>query len=79
MEADAPLPDDVPTLQAMARDLQANVLEQAAHFQKRIDDLQAEVASLQTQLATAKKDRFGRKSERTKRTPKPEKPSKPKH
>jgi len=79
MEADAPLPDDVPTLQAMVRDLQANVLEQAAHFQKRIDDLQAEVASLQTQLATAKKDRFGRKSERTKRTPKPEKPSKPKH
>lgn len=59
----------------MVRDLQA----QAKHFQNVIDELRAEVASLKAQLETAKKHRFGRKSERTPRTPKPEKPKKPRH
>src|SRR4051794_34990664 len=50
---DAPLPDDVPTLQAMVREL-------LTELQK----LRAENAELRTKLAAALKHRFGRRSER---------------
>jgi len=55
---DAPLPDDVPTLQAMVREL-------LAELQK----LRTENAELKTKLDAALKHRFGRRSER--RTPPP--------
>src|SRR5947209_6991808 len=55
---DAPLPTDVPTLQAMVRDLLAELAR-----------LRAENAELKTKLDAALKHRFGRRSER--RTPPP--------
>ena len=55
---DAPLPDDVPTLQAMARELLTELAK-----------LRAENAELKTKLDAALKHRFGRRSER--RTPPP--------
>jgi transposase len=50
---DAPLPDDVPTLQAMVRELLA-----------ALQKLRAENAELKTKLDAALKHRFGRRSER---------------
>lgn len=58
---DTPLPDDVPTLHAMVRELLA-----------RVQQLEAENAELKTKLDAALKHRFGRRSER--RTP-PTKPA----
>jgi transposase len=51
--ADAPLPDDVATLQAMVRDLLAEVAR-----------LRADNAALHTRLDSALKHRFGRRSEK---------------
>ena len=56
--ADAPLPDDVPTLQTMVRDLLA-----------KNQQLEARIAELTAKLDAALKHRFGRRSER--RTPPP--------
>ena len=56
--ADVPLPDDVPTLQAMVRELLAEV--------KR---LRAENAALQSKLDGVLKQRAGRRSERRRRKP----------
>jgi transposase len=56
--ADAPLPTDVPTLQAMVRELLA-----------RNQQLEARIAELTAKLDAALKHRFGRRSER--RTPPP--------
>ncbi|MBA4066689.1 MAG: hypothetical protein C0501_23885, partial [Isosphaera sp.] len=55
---DAPLPTDVPTLQAMVRELLA-----------RNQQLEARIAELEAKLDAALKHRFGRRSER--RTPPP--------
>jgi transposase len=65
---DTPLPDDVPTLQAMVRQLLAEVQQ-----------LRAENAELRGKLDQALKHRFGRRSERhsTPASPKPEQPHKP--
>jgi transposase len=64
---DAPLPDDVATLQAMVRQLLAEVAQ-----------LRAENAALRGKLDQALKHRFGRRSERqgTPALPKPEQPKK---
>jgi transposase len=51
--ADAPLPTDVPTLQAMVRELLA-----------KNQQLEAQLAELKTKLDAALKHRFGRRSER---------------
>ena len=56
--ADPPLPTDVPTLQAMVRELLA-----------RNQQLEARIAELTAKLDAALKHRFGRRSER--RTPPP--------
>jgi transposase len=53
LPADAPLPDDVPSLQAMVRQLLSELAR-----------LRAENAELQTKLDAALKHRFGRRSER---------------
>jgi transposase len=53
LTADAPLPDDVPTLQALVRQLLAEVAR-----------LRAENEALRTRLDAALKYRFGRRSER---------------
>src|SRR5262249_6089770 len=57
---DAPLPDDVPTLQALVRQLLAEVAR-----------LRAENAELRGKLAAALKHRFGRRSERRPRRREP--------
>src|SRR4051794_39023044 len=56
---DAPLPDDVPTLQQMVRQLLAEVAR-----------LRTENAKLHTRLDAALKHRFGQRSERRKPEPK---------
>jgi transposase len=53
LPADAPLPDDVPTLQRLVRELLAEVAR-----------LRAENTALQSKLDAALKHRFGRRSER---------------
>jgi transposase len=65
LSADAPLPDDVATLQQMVRDLLAEVAR-----------LRAENAAMKGQLDQALKHRFGRRSERRPR-PKPTDDDKP--
>jgi len=67
---DAPLPDDVATLQAMLRQLLAEVTR-----------LRAENAELKGKLDAALKHRFGRRSERRpkRRQPKSDEPGKPRH
>lgn len=62
--ADALLPTDVPTLQAMVRELLA-----------KNQQLEAQLAELRTKLDAALKHRFGRRSER--RTPRPVAAEKP--
>ncbi len=77
MDADAPLPNDVPTLQDLVRGLRAESAElrtqlrdQAQQFQRTIDELRAEVAALKAKLDRATTHRFGRRSERTPKPPK---------
>jgi transposase len=60
LPADVPLPDDVPTLQGMVRQLLAEVAR-----------LRAEVAELRGKVDASLKHRFGRRSERQPRTPAP--------
>src|SRR4051794_3102031 len=60
LSAEAPLPDDVPTLQAMVRQLLAEVA-----------CLRTENAELQGKLEAALKHRFGRRSERRPKAPVP--------
>jgi transposase len=76
MDADAPLPTDVATLQGMVRGLRAENAElrtqlrrQAQQFQRAADELRAEVAALKAKLDRATTHRFGRRSERTPRPP----------
>ncbi len=76
MDADSPLPTDVPALHAMARGLQAENAElrtqlhsQAQQFQRTIDELRAEVAALKAKVERATTHRFGRRSERTPKPP----------
>jgi transposase len=61
LTADSPLPDDVPTLQAMVRQLLAEVAQ-----------VRAENAELRARLDAALKHRFGQRSERRKPKPKPD-------
>jgi transposase len=77
MDADPPLPSDVPTLQGLVRGLRAEnaelrtqLREQAQQFQRTIDELRAEVAALKAKLDGATAHRFGRRSERTPKPPK---------
>jgi hypothetical protein len=67
LAADAALPDDVAALQAMVRELLAEVAR-----------LRAENADLHTKLDAALKHRFGRRSERQQvpPVPKPDRPGK---
>ena len=58
LTADAPLPDDVPTLQAMVRELLGEVTR-----------LRAENAELRAKIDAALKHRFGQRSERRKPEP----------
>jgi transposase len=64
---DAVLPDDVPTLQAMIRQL----LGEMAHARGEIARLRAENAELKAKLDAALKHRFGRRSERRAAKPSP--------
>ena len=64
---DTPLPDDVPALQALARQLLAELAR-----------LRAENTALQAKLDQALKHRFGRRSERRRPQPKPRDEDKPK-
>jgi transposase len=61
LSADAPLPDDVPTLQALLRQLLVEVAR-----------LRAENAELRTKLEAAAQRRFGRRSERRRRPKRPD-------
>ena len=77
MDADPPLPSDVPSLQAMVRGLQAEnadlrsqLRDQAQQFRRTIDELRAELATLRAKLDRATTHRFGRRSERTPKPPK---------
>jgi transposase len=76
MDADSPLPTDVPTLQVLVQGLRAENAElrtqlqrQAQQFQNTIDELRAEVAALKAKLDRATTHRFGRRSERTPKPP----------
>jgi transposase len=62
----APLPDDVPALQALVRELRAEVAR-----------LRAENAELKNKLDQALKHRFGRRSERRRPQPRPRDEDKP--
>src|SRR5690349_9551833 len=69
---DAPLPTDVPTLQAVVRDLQAenaHLRTRAAELEATVRELRAELAALKAQLERATTHRFGRRSERTPKPP----------
>lgn len=69
LSADAPLPDDVATLQRLVRELLAEVAR-----------LRAENAELKAKLDQALKHRFGRRSERRRpQRPRPEDKPAPKH
>jgi transposase len=77
MDADAPLPTDVPALQALVRglraenaDLRAQLRCQAEQFRRTTDELRAEVAALKAKVDRATTHRFGRRSERTPKPPK---------
>jgi transposase len=76
MDADAPLPSDVPTLQAVVRrlraenaDLRTQLQNQAQQCQRTTDELRTEVAALKAKLDRATTHRFGRRSERTPKPP----------
>jgi transposase len=60
---DAPLPDDVPALQALVRELLAEVVRLRAE-NAEVARLRAENTDLKTKLDQALKHRFGRRSER---------------
>ena len=73
MDADAPLPSDVPTLQGMVRGLQAenaDLRTRVAGLETTVGELRADLAALKTQLGRATTHRFGRRSERTPKPPK---------
>ena len=72
MDADPPLPTDVPTLQAMVRGLRAenaDLRTRVAGLETTVQELRAELAALKAQLGRAQRHRFGRRSERTPKTP----------
>jgi transposase len=73
MDADPPLPTDVPTLQGMVRGLRAENAElrtRVAGLETTVQELRTELAALKAQLERARTHRFGRRSERTPRPPK---------
>ena len=72
MDADSPLPSDVPTLQGMVRQLRAenaDLRTRVAELDHAVHGLRAELAALRDQLGRAKSHRFGRRSERTPKPP----------
>jgi transposase len=84
MDADSPLPCDVPTLHAMVRGLRAenaDLRTRVAGLETTVGELRADLAALKAQLERAKTHRFGRRSERTPKPPKApgESPSKRRH
>lgn len=73
MDADPPLPTDVPTLQGMVRGLRAENAElrtRVAALETTVHELRAERAALKAHLDRATTHRFGRRSERTPKPPK---------
>lgn len=72
MDADAPLPTDVPTLQGMVRELRAentHLRTRVAELDQTVHELRAELAALKAQFEREKTHRFGRRSERTPKPP----------
>lgn len=72
MDANSPLPNDVPTLHTMVRGLQAEnatLRARVAELEATVAQLRAELAELKAQLGRANQHRFGRRSERTPKTP----------
>ncbi len=72
MDADLPLPTDVPTLHGMVRGLRAESAElrtRVVGLETTVHELRAELAALKAQLERAKAHRFGRRSERTPKPP----------
>ena len=73
MDADSPLPTDVPTLHGMVRGLQAenaDLRTRVAGLETTVGELRADLAALKAQLGRATTHRFGRRSERTPKPPK---------
>lgn len=73
MDADAPLPTDVPTLHGMVRELRAenaDLRARVAGLEATVGELRADLAALKAQLGRATAHRFGRRSERTPKPPK---------
>ena len=72
MDADAPLPTDVPTLHGMVRGLRAenaDLRTRVAGLETTVGELRADLAALKAQLGRATTHRFGRRSERTPKPP----------
>src|SRR5215207_8346266 len=73
MDADPPLPTDVPTLHRMVRGLQAenaDLRTRVAGLETTVHELRADLAALKAQLDRGTTHRFGRRSERTPKPPK---------
>ena len=73
MDADPPLPTDVPTLHGMVRELRAenaDLRTRVAGLETTVGELRADLAALKAQLGRAAAHRFGRRSERTPKPPK---------
>ena len=84
MDADPPLPSDVPTLHGMVRGLRAenaDLRTRVAGLETTVQELRAELAALRAELERARAHRFGRWSERTPKPPKApgEAPAKRRH
>ena len=84
MDADPPLPTDVPALHGMVRGLRAenaDLRARVAGLETTVGELRADLAALKAQLGRATTHRFGRRSERTPRPPKGpgESPAKRRH
>ncbi len=73
LTADSPLPDDVPTLQAMVREL----IVERKQLRAEMAELHAKVAELNARLDALLKHRFGQRSERRKEEATPKDKSEP--
>jgi transposase len=72
MDAADELPNDVPTLKAMVRELRAEnsqLKARVVELENTVHELRAELATLRAKLERALQQRFGRRSERTKKPP----------
>lgn len=72
LTADMPLPEDVPTLHALIRQLLAELLQlraENAELKAKLEIQQAQIDAQKAQLDAALRHRFGRRSERRKTPP----------